>query len=105
MKPVTGCSPHQAGRPTVASVEPDENPQRGFFGTDGEREPGRAVGACRRGARISSTNLPPVGLTLPPTHSLPPDDLPFPRSLRPCRNHLRAGGDSADGCHGGGVAG
>jgi hypothetical protein len=35
----------------------------------------------------------------------PPDDPPFPRPLRPCRNDFRADGDSAEGGDGGGVAG
>src|SRR6266487_3053790 len=39
----SGLLPHQAGRPALATVEPDENPERGLSGAHPQRKYGRAA--------------------------------------------------------------
>lgn len=53
--------PHRAGRPAVASVEFDEDPECRFSGTDGERELERAVVADAAAQREYVAQAPPAG--------------------------------------------
>src|SRR5947207_65498 len=54
-------SPHRAGRPAVASVESDAHSERGFSGTDGERELERAAVAVAAGEREYAAQAYPAG--------------------------------------------